>query len=329
MLVDLGRASKNQSDSLMFYDSERWKEEGQLESFKSYLKCKEDQLSIAKINGNLKDYEKLSNFSRTLDKELVKNPCLLPMLAKVVLVHSHKESSRSIAFNKKSSPLSPPFVKLPPLLIYSSSKDTGFNTFSQSSNDTSSNELPFLTSVSESSANQAKEFRQFKKANRTMSINMKDLNAAIDETIKTTSRIDENSSQIYSLFEMTNGKNVENYIESKSDLSSNLIFETGAISRRYGEMQEKNYSNAINDMFMAAALQSTKNYRMGVKHKVPILIKGTQKKKSKTLSTLAIIREESRNQDKKKRRKSNKTNKMIEYENKKFKFVNNKLTITA
>jgi hypothetical protein len=84
ILVKIGRASKNQADQTVFYDAERWKQEGQLEKIKDYLKCTDKEMILAKINGNYKVYRELCELSETLESKSFRNPEILPILTKVL-----------------------------------------------------------------------------------------------------------------------------------------------------------------------------------------------------------------------------------------------------
>jgi hypothetical protein len=78
-----------QADQSSFYDAERWKQEGQVEKLKNYLKLKEDEMNEAKLTGNMKLYRELNSLSKQLDNEVIRNTEILPVLAKIIIDHDN------------------------------------------------------------------------------------------------------------------------------------------------------------------------------------------------------------------------------------------------
>lgn len=112
LLLKVGRASRNQADQTVYYDAERWKQEGQLEKIKDYLKCTDKEMILAQINGNIKIYRELCELSETLESKSFRNPEILPILTKVLNEqdgdefggHSFlKSKSKLSEFNNNSS----------------------------------------------------------------------------------------------------------------------------------------------------------------------------------------------------------------------------------
>lgn len=99
MLLQLGNASKMQADSSSFFDSERWKQEGQIEKLKSYQKSKEEEMKIAKLYGNVRLYRELNVLSKQLDDEVLRNSEILPVLAKIIIDHDNDSSTNSFKFS--------------------------------------------------------------------------------------------------------------------------------------------------------------------------------------------------------------------------------------
>ncbi len=105
LLLKVGRASRNQADQTVYYDAERWKEEGQLEKIKDYLKCTDKEMILAQINGNIKIYRELCELSETLESKSFRNPEILPILTKV-LNEQDGEEFGGHSFLKSKSKLS-------------------------------------------------------------------------------------------------------------------------------------------------------------------------------------------------------------------------------
>lgn len=93
MLLEIGHASKMQADHSSFFDAERWKQEGQIEKLKSYLKVKEEEMKIAKLQGNVRLYKELNMLSKQLDSEVYRNSETLPVLAKIIIDHDSSANS--------------------------------------------------------------------------------------------------------------------------------------------------------------------------------------------------------------------------------------------
>ena len=108
LLLRLGRASKSQQDPTVFYDAERWKQEGQLEKIKAYLKCTEKDMLVAQINGNYKIYRELCELSETLESQSFRHhPDMLPALTKVLNESQDADDFVSHSFIKPTKPLKP------------------------------------------------------------------------------------------------------------------------------------------------------------------------------------------------------------------------------
>lgn len=106
LLLEIGHASKMQADQSSFFDAERWKQEGQVEKLKSYLKSKEDEMNYAKLCGNVKLYKELNALSKQLDGEVLRNSEILPVLAKIIIDHDNNSissNSSSIANTKDTT----------------------------------------------------------------------------------------------------------------------------------------------------------------------------------------------------------------------------------
>lgn len=103
-----------QADQSSFFDAERWKQEGQVEKLKSYLKSKEEEMNYAKLCGNVKLYKELNSLSKQLDGEVLRNSEILPVLAKIIIDHdNHSISSNSSSIANTKDTASSNLVQLP------------------------------------------------------------------------------------------------------------------------------------------------------------------------------------------------------------------------
>lgn len=105
LLLEIGHASPMQADQSSFFDAERWKQEGQIERLKSYLKTKQEEMNYAKLCGNVKLYKELNSLSRQLDEEMIRNSDILPVLAKIIIDNesqatTHASPTISRLFNR-------------------------------------------------------------------------------------------------------------------------------------------------------------------------------------------------------------------------------------
>ena len=111
-------------------------------------------------------------------------------------------------------------------------------------------------------------------------------------------------SKMNSLLEMTSNQSaVETFVGSKTETDTSM----GGISMA-GKTFDRMSSVELSNMFHAASLQKTANFRQTVKYMEPLFIPReitSNKSKNKSgLSTLALIREESKKKSSKKVKKS-------------------------
>lgn len=350
----------------MFYDGERWKQAGQLEKFQQYLKCKEEEMNVAKLNGNVRIYRELSNLSRTLDSEITKNPDLLPVIAKVIIDYDEKEnlSPKSYQFVRKSksafnsnSAIYNPHICMPEIknrssdfvatsTRISSKNNKNDNLLSRNGNNNNSSSFNNIHNINSNSNNFSSSSRFRLNGSTTSSYsnssttpissasssiysnyyrrntarspyNIKDpdqpnspvlitdINSVLKQTMNKLLKKQANElPQFNSLLEMTNGQTVDHFVGSKSDGDSNGTEPSASVgsnsnyhSNNHSHHSSTSHSGDISAIFLAAALQKTGNYRAAAKYvePPPPKEKPPPKPKPKTgLSSLAIIREESR-----------------------------------
>lgn len=106
MLLELGNASKMQADQSSFFNAERWKQEGQLEKLKSYLKLKEEEMNLAKLNGNVRLYRELNLLVKQLDNEVLRNSEILPVLANLIIDHDNINTEKHPCYVHSNTRLS-------------------------------------------------------------------------------------------------------------------------------------------------------------------------------------------------------------------------------
>lgn len=212
-------------------------------------------MNVAKLSGNIKKYKELTHLSRTLDKEVLKNPEVLPIIAKVIIDHdqeqkenrtnssasSRQENSKNDISFKRSSTLTtlrnnnnnntvaapkasnvlPSITSIkslspqPPPSLTNGTATQPSGLFSSMSSSASSSKLNYYEPPSTSSALV------------TFSQSTSDINQIIRQTIDNLKKINRSNqaAQMNTLLEMTNGQtNVDHYVGSKSepsDLDSN------------------------------------------------------------------------------------------------------------
>jgi hypothetical protein len=285
-------------DEKVFYDADRWKHEGQLEAYKRYLKTKQSEMTQAKVNGNIKLYNFLNQFNAKLDKEINKNPDLLPLVAQVIIENDKPNNvlnPYTLTNNKKNSidtnvsdgstvdyfqfvkPIKSnqdPTIQRSKLIKMNEQKRLNYNNSASSSYSSSS---PISSASSSSKINKKystsinlDQLSSHRKSSSFDSL-IEDIIQNKQKSIGTLS-----STNFNTLLEMTNGKSVDNFVESK---------------------QETDYGGSgfqMSELFYQVALQNTNSYRTAAKK--PVVKKVVKivlpKPKPKT-STLAIIREES------------------------------------
>ena len=299
LLVKIGNASRQQMDEKVFYDAERWKHEGQLEAYKRYLKAKQSEMTQAKVNGNIKLYNFLNQFNTKLDKEINKNPDLLPLIAKVIIENDTPNNLTPTSNTKKNSIESSEsngsaveyFQFIKPI---KANQDSSFQRSKLiKMNELKRNQFNSSTSSSYASSSPASSASSSSKKNKkySTSFSLDQLanhrkSSSFDSLIENIIRNKQNSNGTLSsthfntLLEMTNGKSVDNFVDSKQETDHGSVGVGGGLQ--------------MNDLFYQVALQNTNNYRTAAKK--PVVKKVVKivlpKPKPKT-STLAIIREES------------------------------------
>ena len=320
LLLKKGFASKNQADRIAFYNGEQWIQEGQVEKLKNYLKDKDEEMSIAKLNGNLRTYRELSSLSRTLDNEMYRDPSILPVLAKVISEHD-----KSHDFNKSNHYYKQPHM--PQIkLIKSANSPNKFNTSFQSTSRarTSTNRAQLNGSVFSSSSSSTNSQSSSINSQQTSSSNVNssikdnsftqqtqqstpnvlaNINSILKQKVKDFRRDSDNVSKMNSLLEMTSNQSaVETFVSSKTETDTSM----GGLSMA-GKTFDRLSSVELANMFHAASLQKTANFRKTVKCLEPVFLPReiTSKPKGKSgMSTLALIREESKKKSSNKVKKS-------------------------
>ena len=325
LLVKIGRASKSQADQTTFYDAERWKQEGQKEKLRHFLKTKEEDMNIAKINGNIKVYRELSHISKTLDNELYRDSDMLPILAKVLIDHD-KETSQNILktraqtcdYTRLSNPLKSPNIFQKNVATLNNSnylltQDQNSKRFNFNRSTTSSYTNSTTTPISSASSSAFSYYNLRRNLDQTPPImerkkatpvDLSDINSILKQTmnniIKKRASV---SPQVNSLLEMTNNQQtVDHFCSSKSEAEesgqSSSMNSSNQNQSRMSSVSDTRSSGQLSQMFYAAALQQTGNFRSAAKlveqKPKPEKILQVKPKVKTGLSTLAIIREESR-----------------------------------
>lgn len=348
LLANLGHASKNQADQEAFYDAEQWKQEGQLERVKNFLKIKEEEINIAKLNGNVRMFKELSTLSQKLDNECDKNSDILPIIAKVIIDHDAKDKSLNFYKSSKS-----PFYNHIPLIKTAKSAEFSdpIHFFSRSNtnyfkkqnpnnnrhkfNDSAASSYSSSSVTTISSASSSGCSNYYKRSNALSPQELSQSTPVLPQNINTTLRQTMNNflnkkgnnpPQMNSLLEMTNGQtSVDHFVGSKSEtdinhdsrsLSSNNISRNSTTQNNQNDNKHHHGNHIhhhhhhpnntlqnfeISQMFMAASMQNTGNYRNTVKY-VPdqaVFQKKEIKTKSKPKHNLSsfkliTIHEESR-----------------------------------
>ncbi len=322
LLLKKGFASKNQADRIAFYNGEQWIQEGQVEKLKNYLKDKDEEMSIAKLNGNLRTYRELSNLSRTLDNEMYRDPTILPVLAKVISEHD-----KSHDFNKSNHYYKQPHM--PQVMsVKSANSSNKSNTsikltsrartstnrvqlngsiFSSSSSSSSTNSQTSSTNSQQTSSSylntSIKGTSHPQQTQQTAPNVLANINSILKQKVKDFRRDSDNISKMNSLLEMTSNQSaVETFVSSKTETDTSV----GGITMPVKTF-DRLTSVELSNMFLAASLQKTANFRQTVKYVEPIFFPReiVSKPKAKSgLSTLALIREESKKKNSKKVKKS-------------------------
>lgn len=112
MLLEIGNASKMQADQSSFFNAERWKQEGQMEKLKSYLKLKEEEMNLAKLSGNVRLYRELNLLVKQLDNEVLRNSEILPILANLIIDHDNINTEKLSCYAPSNARLSVPNYKV-------------------------------------------------------------------------------------------------------------------------------------------------------------------------------------------------------------------------
>ncbi len=318
LLVKIGKASKQQMDEKVFYDAERWKQEGQLEAYKRYLKTKQSEMTQAKVNGNIKLYKFLNQLNAKLDKEINKNPNLLPLVANLIIENDSQNSLESNSSNGSSVEY---FQFIKPIKSNQDPTSQRSKLIKANENQRIRYNGSSASSFTSSSVSSASSSSKSNKKYSTSSLNLDQLSthrksssfdSLIENVIQNKQRALGSLSSIHfnSLLEMTNGKLVENFVDSKqeTDCNPNNVDGSGSGGGGGGGGYQ------MNDLFYQIALQKTNNYRTTavmkpVVNQVVKIVK--PKPKAKTLSTLAIIREETMNSKTKIGKKSKPTRKVF------------------
>ena len=294
LLTNMTNASKNQTDQSVFYDAERWKQEGQLEKLESYLKEKKEQMDMAKIHGKVRVYQELTGLAEIFDKKEYKNPEVLPFLTQVIS-DNEKNLSHSLR-NMKSKSASNDRFK--------ASEAPSKNEASLSARSTNSN-LNFAS----------KSENIFSERSQTLP----NINKIIKQNVGLTSNKPEDKNEknaivpnIESLIGMSqNGESPLNFISSKPDLSFITAKTYPSLRSNSHSHQKSNNNNSNNnsllsfsDIFNEISVQSTNSFRAPAKkYESPKVNKANKfylsghdyyRDYKNKMSTLAILREESR-----------------------------------
>lgn len=254
LLIELGHASRNQFDEYSHLDGNGWKEEGQLEKFNNFLESKKREMSMAKLNGQVNKYNELNSLSKYLSSEVYRNPKIIPVLAKALIEHEG---------------------------IYSHSSNVEFQI------------IDSIVKPDDQITNTQKN--NFNNIYSDATLILKNTMASIIENNKSLG-------QVNSLLEMTNGQIADHFIASKSDAELKQSIQNLENGKNnvdacaYNSQDHFAILNGISDIFQIAAYQQSGSYRTPAKIIMPKpKLKPKKKQKPKTgLSTLAIIREESR-----------------------------------
>lgn len=314
-----------------------------MEKFNSYLKSKEQEMGMAKLYGRVKVFNELHHLATTLDTEVVKNPEILPILAKVIIDHDneigsfsngkqakfqHQAFSKSRSLDNISLPKSPTKSpsggnKLPPIYLRNSSTSFMYNR-----NGKLTNHINYLSnSVSSSSSQAASSPRSSASSTKLSTIYhhryptphrnsststsnesnnfiLSDLNTILKHTMNNLIKQRNNQSPaVNSLLEMTDGRQVENFVASKPDdgmTSASSVANSHGGHGHHGNGHGHHGGHHgggldITSVFYAAAMEKTGSYRVTAKiNNEPIMPKIVKAPKPKKASSLAIIREESR-----------------------------------
>jgi hypothetical protein len=225
---------------------------------------KKKEMENAKLNGQVNKYNELNYLSKSLKMEVHRNPEIIPIFAKALIEHDKSNDNG-------------PDIKL--------------------SFDDQTNQIEFETIDT--------LVKQNNEIQATQRITREDtqLNSFIKNTMNSIMNRNKTLGEVNSLLELTHGQAADHFIASKSDAelnknSNEVKMASTSDSNLCGtSLETTSHSlNGITDLFHIAAYQQSGNYRSPAKYVPPITkITSVKKQKIKTgLSSLAIIREESR-----------------------------------
>ena len=306
LLVNMGNASKNQSDAWVFFDAEQWKKEGQIEKIESFLKDKKDEMELAKVYGKMKIYQELTEYSEILDNEYYKYPDILPILNQVISnddknFYLKNLNNKSInQYKSKTVSIECPSLRISDIIPKNSIEQNASSPRSSYSNSNN------FVNKSDNTPNE-------KETNKIQIL--PDINKIVKNQTSKSEQFNEKSilfSNVESLLEMSeNVEPVANFYGSKPDVSAQNTTTLANLShlpdhsiRCAKHLNHPLNMNSLSDIFSEASLQRSNNYRPPAR-KIEILkIKKTNKNMSNDIedniyripkskfSTLAVLREE-------------------------------------